>query len=326
MKPTVNDFFCGAGGVGLGFKNAGFDVIWACDFDKFCVKTYKANVGDYVIQADVRKLTYKDIPKADVWAFGFPCQDISVAGKQKGFRFTCKSCGAEWEYDEDGSNTACPICGSGDYTAATRSGMFFEMMRLIDETAKEAPENIPLALFIENVKGLRKYIPALKRELESRGYTAHIQLYNSKYWDVPQSRERYYIVAVRDNVQGFVFPEEQHEHVPRLSSALDTHVKEKYYIPDEKAQKIIAQALERLETLKDIHLTITPDRADKRQNGRRAKENEAEMFTLTAQDDHDVIIKETGLLDPNGCGKTLRLAGAGALDKKHNYQHVLVRE
>ena len=50
------------------------------------------------------------------------------------------------------------------------------------------------------------------------------------------------------------------------------------------------------------------------------------MFTLTAQDVHGMIIKETGLLDPNDYGKTLRVGGAGALDKKHNYQHVLVRE
>ena len=80
--------------------------------------------------------------------------------------------------------------------------------------------------------------------------------------------------------------------MPKLSSVLDKHADEKYYISDAKEQKIIAQALERLESLKDIHPTITPDRADKRQNGRRAKENEAEVFTLTAQDIHGVITRE----------------------------------
>lgn len=193
MRLTVNDFFCGAGGVGLGFIGAGYDVIWACDFDKYAVDTYRRNVGDHVIQADIKKLSREDIPKADVWAFGFPCQDLSVAGKQKGFRFVCKDCGEEWGYDseEHRDGIKCPRCGGENYQAASRSGMFFEMMRLLDETAEETPEYLPRALFIENVKGLKPYIPVLEEELQRRGYTAHVQLYNSKYWGVPQNRERY---------------------------------------------------------------------------------------------------------------------------------------
>lgn len=118
---------------------------------------------------------------------------------------------------------------------------------------------------------------------------------------------------------------------------LERHVDEKYYIDDEKAQTIIAQALEKLESLGKVHACLTPDRENKRQNGPRAKEDEAEMFTLTAQDIHGVIVceeelddtvqcicEETGLLNPNGCGKTLRVGGGGSLTKKHNYQHVLV--
>lgn len=65
-KLKVNDFFCGAGGVGLGFMQAGFDVIWACDFDKYAVETYRHNVGNHVVQADIKTLTSKDIPHADV--------------------------------------------------------------------------------------------------------------------------------------------------------------------------------------------------------------------------------------------------------------------
>ncbi len=84
MVYRVNDFFCGAGGVGIGFQKAGFDVIWACDFDKYAVETYRKNVSSHVIQADVKELTHADIPCAEVWAFGFPCQDLSVAGVRKG--------------------------------------------------------------------------------------------------------------------------------------------------------------------------------------------------------------------------------------------------
>lgn len=315
MSITVNDFFCGAGGVGLGFMNAGFEVIWACDFDKYAVETYRQNVGNHVVLADIRKLSNRDIPRADVWAFGFPCQDLSVAGKQKGFRFTCKECGTEWGYDkEESAGIKCPKCGGTSYRAASRSGMFFEMMRLLDETATETPENLPRALFIENVKGLKPYIPALEAELEKRDYEAHIQMYNSKYWGVPQNRERYFIVGTQGTVKGFTFPAEQHENVPKLSTVLDEHVDEKYYIDDRKAQKIITQALERLETLGKAHATITPDRENKRQNGPRAKADEAEMFTLTAQDIHGVIVHT----DENTPRRR------GPLTKKHNYQHILV--
>lgn len=258
---TVNDFFCGAGGMGLGFMGAGYEVIWACDFDKYAVETYRRNVGEHVIQADIRKLSGADIPHADVWAFGFPCQDLSVAGKQKGFRFVCKDCGMEWGYDseEHTDGIKCPECGGGNYQAASRSGMFFEMMRLLDETAGEAPERLPRALLAENVKGLKPYIPVLEAELKKRGYTAHIQLYNSKYWGVPQNRERYFIVGMREGLAGFMFPEEQHETVPKLSTILEKNVEEKYYISDEKAQTIIAQALEKLETLGKVHAVLTPD-------------------------------------------------------------------
>lgn len=294
MNLTVNDFFCGCGGVGLGFKNAGFDVIWACDFNKYAVETYKHNVGDYVIQADIKKLIWSDVPAADVWAFGFPCQDLSVAGKRKGFRFICKDCGEEWEYSEEHKgDTICPKCGSKNYQAASRSGMFFEIMRLLDETQLNASEKMPSVLFAENVKGLKPYIPALQDELKKRGYIAQAQLYNSKYWNVPQSRERYFIVAFKEDIDGFEFLEEQHEYIPKLSSVLDEVVDEKYYISDEKAQKIIEQALERLASLGKCHATLTPDRVNKRQCGPRAKENEKEMFTLTAQDIHGVIIDDT---------------------------------
>ena len=293
MELTVNDFFCGAGGVGIGFQQAGFKVIWACDFDKYAVQTYRHNVGDHVIQADIKKLTRKDIPIADVWAFGFPCQDLSIAGKQKGFRFICKSCSAEWNY-RNTKNTQCPVCGSTEYQAASRSGMFFEMMRLLDEFKTESPQELPKVLFIENVKGLKPYLGLLKKELAIRGFTAYIQLYNSKWWGVPQNRERYYIVATGKGIHGFEFPEEQHEYIPKLSTALDEKVDDKYFIPDEKAKSIINQAKEKLGTLGKVHACITPDRVNKRQNGRRAKSEEEEMFTLTAQDIHGVILECEG--------------------------------
>lgn len=276
----------------MGLLNAELDITWACDFDPHCVKTYSHNVGEWVVQADITKLAYADIPKADGWAFGFPCQDLSVAGKQAGFVFRCVDCGTEWKHESEAFHPVCPNCNGTNFSAVTRSACFFEIMRLLDETKEHAPENYPKFLLAENVKGLRPYIPTLIEELEKRGYNAKVQLYNSMYWDVAQNRERYFIVATLKCYGEFIFPEEQHEYIPKLSTALDAYVDPKYYIPDDRAKTILEQAALRLEEIKDLHPCITPDRINKRQNGRRAKENEDPMFTLTAQDIHGVIISE----------------------------------
>lgn len=258
---TLNDFFCGAGGMGLGFQQAGFSIVGAWDFDKFAVQSYKENLGEHVRQADISTLTWEDVPKADVWAFGFPCQDLSVAGK-----------------------------GAGMVKGKTRSGLFYEIMRLLEETRNQKPENLPSIIVAENVKMLKKVLPVVEEEYEKQGYTMTETLYNSKYWGVPQNRERYFVAGLRNDLNlEFEFLAEQKDNIPLLSSILETEVDEKYYMSDEKATKIIEQALKKLEKLGKVHATLTPDRVEKRQNGRRAKEEEEEMFTLTAQDLHGVI-------------------------------------
>lgn len=136
-------------------------------------------------------------------------------------------------------------------------------------------------------------MPVLRLEYERHGYTAHIEMFNSKYWNVPQNRDRYAVVGTRNKKNlSFTFPKEQHEFVPKLSDYLEKDVPEKYYLPDEKAKTIIAQAMEKLEKMGKCHACITPDRINKRQNGPRAKAEDEPMFTLTAQDLHGVIILE----------------------------------
>lgn len=298
---TVNDFFCGCGGLGLGFKQAGYTIAGSWDFDKYAVQTYRANVDSNVIQADITTMTISDIPYADVWTFGFPCQDLSVAGNQAGMLLKCKDCKEVYEVRDPNiapSAVQCPKCNSTSYEPMSRSGLFFEIMRLLDEAESQKR---PKILMAENVKALRPYLPILEAEYAKRGYRTYYTMYNSKFWGVPQNRERYFVVGVRNDLKGdFIFPDEQHEDVPKLSSILETEVDEKYYISDDKAKVIIEQALNKLKTLGDCHATITPDRINKRQNGPRAKENEKEMFTLTAQDLHGVIIDDTYGYDKEG--------------------------
>lgn len=293
---TLNDFFCGCGGLGLGFQNAGFKIVGAWDFDKYAVATYRENVGDHVVQADIQKMHIEDVPKADVWAFGFPCQDLSVAGKQAGIKLECADCGTVWEVSAEtySEENLCPGCGGTNHKAATRSGMFFEIMRLLAEAREREPENVPKVLVAENVKALRKLLPVLEAEYGKAGYKCHAQLFNSKYWGVPQNRERYIVVGTLDSLPDtYTYPEEQHDYVPKLSTILEADVDDKFYIADEKAHKIIDQALQRISSMGKVHATITPDRVDKRQNGRRSKEDEDPMFTLTAQDLHGVIVDDT---------------------------------
>lgn len=254
-KLKVNDFFCGCGGLGIAFQEAGYEIVGAWDFDKFAVETYRENVGDHVQKVDIKELHQADIPQADVWAFGFPCQDLSVAGKQKGMILKCQDCGEVVEINPEeytGENT-CPKCSSKDLRAESRSGCFFEIMRLLEETESEREEAMPAVIIAENVRGLKPYLPVLCMEYERHGYTAHIQMFNSKYWGVPQNRERYAVIGTRNKLGlSFKFPEEQYEFVPKLSDFLEKDVPEKYYIPDEKAQTIIQQALQKLESLRRI--------------------------------------------------------------------------
>lgn len=116
------DFFSGIGGFHTGLEKAGMKCIGWCEFDKFAQASYRAmyDMDNLWFGDDVTKVKGKDLPKADLWTFGFPCQDVSIAGKQKGIK------------------------------EGTRNGLFYEIMRLIDERK----ENKPKWLVCENVKNL----------------------------------------------------------------------------------------------------------------------------------------------------------------------------
>ena len=86
-KPSVVGLFSGCGGLDLGFKQAGFDILWANDFDQDSVKTYRENIGDHVVLGDITKIPNKDIPSDfDVLLGGFPCQGFSVANIKRSMK------------------------------------------------------------------------------------------------------------------------------------------------------------------------------------------------------------------------------------------------
>lgn len=191
---TFLDLFAGIGGFRAGMELAGHKCIGFCEFDKFAVASYtsmyliteeqrkylatlpfnkrqkeilkeKYKNGEWYA-ADIRRVCTADIPGADCWCFGFPCQDISVAGKQKGFQ-------------------------------GSRSSLFFRVMYLIGQLEEKRK---PSFLFIENVRNLLGInggwdFARLLIELDKNGYDAEWQVLNSKDFGVPQNRERIFIIG-----------------------------------------------------------------------------------------------------------------------------------
>ena len=160
-------FFAGVGGIDLGFERAGFKTVYANEFDKFPVETFEANFNLKVDDRDIRTVEASEIPDFDILLAGFPCQAFSVAGFRQGFD------------DKKG-----------------RGNLFFELVRIMKE--KE-----PRVAFFENVKNLvghdgGRTFRVICGELERLGYHTVFQVMNAcEFGDVPQNRERIYIVAFK---------------------------------------------------------------------------------------------------------------------------------
>lgn len=173
---TMVDLFCGAGIGGLGFKKAGYDIIYAVDNMQYAVDTYNKNVGNHAVCLDIKKIDLNDLPEADVYSGGFPCQAFSLGGKGEG------------ENDKK-------IGDLGYY--------FLEAIRL----------KKPKAFFIENVKGIvskkhRGFFDKLISEFENIGYNVEFKVSDCYEYGIPQIRERVFIVGIRNDLdKSFVFPE-----------------------------------------------------------------------------------------------------------------------
>nr|PMK37668.1 DNA (cytosine-5-)-methyltransferase [Vibrio breoganii] len=171
MKEDFNfrfiDLFAGIGGVRLGFQNAGGACVFSSEFDKNAQKTYALNHGDFPF-GDITQIDPEMIPDHDVLLGGFPCQAFSVAGYRQGFD------------DEKG-----------------RGNLFFYIYEILK--AKK-----PKAFLLENVKNLQghdkgKTFGIIKDSLKDLGYSVRFKVMNSmEYGNVPQTRERIYIVGFRD--------------------------------------------------------------------------------------------------------------------------------
>lgn len=378
------DLFAGVGGFRRGMELAGHECVGFCEWDKFAAASYtsmhlitdeqrsrlagmdlKARQKEILKEeyrngewysADVRLITADNVPRADCWCFGAPCQDFSIAGQRKGL--------------------------DGD-----RSSLVREVFRVLGELKEE---DRPEWLIYENVKGMLSSnrgfdFLAILLELDKLGYDAEWEIFNTKNFGVPQNRERVYTVGhLRSRGRKQIFPLKgadgensaevvqigqrnrpgrdnlnqyrtyspdgispclnkmdgggREPHIPvqfgidynkqgeeteianYLKARYDAGVSNYKHDRTAVAMTIDSEDIETSKAFNGRHIVhsplgvsktmigstqgsgsgnepkvaipvLTPDRAEKRQNGRRFKDNGDESFTLTAQDRHGVALK-----------------------------------
>lgn len=202
----VNELFSGIGAFrkALIRLNIPHEIVGISEIDKYAVKSYEAIYGQTRNYGDISKVEKLDY--ADLWTYGFPCQDISIAGKQAGI-----------------------IKGE------TRSGLLYEVQRLLATADRE--KELPKFLIMENVKNLvgKKFIDQFNSWvgwLDELGYNTYWQVLDAKDYGIPQHRERVFAVSIRKDVdEGFQFP----SPIPLTKSLFDLledEVDEKYYLTE----------------------------------------------------------------------------------------------
>lgn len=184
------------------------------------------------------------LPYADLVTYSYPCTDLSVAGKGEGMVNKCNRCGHTWpiNFEKPEFNNVCFNCGNIDINS-TRSGLLGQVQRLLTVSYKE--HTLPKYLLLENVKNLvgKKFKPqfdAWVNWLDLIGYNTYYQILNAKHYGIPQNRERIFAVSIRKDVDNGMFTfSEKIPLTTRLKDVLEKDVDEKYYLPDERIEKIL---------------------------------------------------------------------------------------
>ena len=209
--------FSGIGAFEKALENLGIDyeLVNYCEFDKYASKAYSLihGVTESMNLGDITKVKLEDLEpySADLITYGFPCQDISIAGKQRGFEH------------------------NGELT---RSGLFFNAADIIGKVK-------PKVAICENVKALtskkfKKEFETVLETLENMGYTNYWQVLNAKNYGIPQNRERVFIVSIRNDIdKEYKFPEPIEPKL-KLKDMLEDEVNEKYYLSEEKVNYFVA--------------------------------------------------------------------------------------
>lgn len=180
-----------------------YEVKFFSEIDKNAIKSYCAihNVDESLNLGSITDIKGDRLPYCDLWVGGFPCQDISCAGKMRGFEFE----------------------------SSTRSSLGWEMIRLLREVNEK-----PKYVIFENVATImsRKFKNTLnlfKEDLTKLGYTLYDDVLSATDYGIPQTRKRYFLIAILDNKKEFKFPRKIEGNV-KLKDLLELEVEDKYYL------------------------------------------------------------------------------------------------
>ena len=217
-KIRVFEAFSGYGSQSIALRNIGVDyeVVAISEIDKYAIKAYEAIHGKANNLGDICKIDTKDIPKHDLFTYSFPCQDISIAGRQMSL--------------EEGSGT--------------RSSLLWECKKIIEHCK-------PKYLLMENVKNIisKKHKPYFDKwldYLESLGYVNYWKVLNAKDYGVPQNRERVFVVSILGEHKPYEFPESKKLNLS-ITDLLEDYVEDKYYMSNvciEKMKKYAPKTIE----------------------------------------------------------------------------------
>lgn len=302
-----------------------------CEFDKHATSSYCAihNEDGSKNLGDITKVDETKLEPFNMICGGSPCQDFSVAGKQKGSVWTCKDCGHEYNpltvhWSE---RDKCPCCGSNNIEK-TRSSLLVEYLRVIRA-------NKPNFGMYENVKNIvgKQFKDTFKMftdELNEYGYNVYWKVLNAKDYGIPQNRERVYLIFIKKELDNgkFTYPE-PFDNGMRLKDILEENVDEKFYISEDKVQRFLTNLNNEDALLYDAC-----------QVKREGKSREYNDFcpTLTARDYkdprlvNDNVVKQIGTISKcegnwknpqvgriystDGCSPTLNTCGGGSHEPK----------
>ena len=212
----------------MGFVQAGYDIVWANDFDRFAVETYRANFEHPVILGDINAISLDSLPDFDVLIGGFPCQPFSMMGGERGF------------------NDA-------------RGTLFFRIAEIIKDRISK--EKKPAAIILENVRSLKTHdkgrtFATIKRILEvDLGYTVFDNILNTADYGIPQTRNRTYIVCFANHSAKYspppTLPLEK-----KMKDYLEDNVDEKYFLSAKILPTILSNGTGGYKAKSEIDLDI----------------------------------------------------------------------